>query len=300
MQVYNDNTHVMADYTRFDKVAAELSDDEAESPDLPLVPPPAEAAPSEAEPVSMPLTAEALAAHVERVGTIDVEEAAVRGVPLNALRPCIPDHLVAMAEAAGLGAEEGVTTVGDRLRKERDRAKAADREAQAAEVRKLVARATAIKEDGNEHFKKEDFGGAAERYQAALVIMQRSAALGRFDADELAEGLASLKSRADSAAAESARGLAVVCLVNLATCSLRRDVPEDAIISCDVALRLDDRKGKAWFRRGQAHTAVGSHAEAVKDLTRAAALLPKSSEVREALEESTRAALPETPGGVVV
>ena len=38
----------------------------------------------------------------------------------------------------------------------------------------------------------------------------------------------------------------------------------------------------------------------VKDLTRAAALLPTSSEVREALQESTRAALPETPGWVVV
>ena len=289
----------MADYSRFDKVAAEQSDDD-ESPDLPLVPPPeTEAAPPAAEPVVVPLTADALAAHVERVGTIDVEEAAVRGVPLNALRPSIPDHLVAMAEAAGLGAEEGAT-VGDRLRAERGRAKAADREAQAAEVRALVARATAIKADGNEHFKKEDFGGAAERYQAALVIMQRSAELGRFDADELVEGLASLKSRADAAEADSARELAAVCLVNLANCSLRRDFPEEAIASCDVALRLDDRKGKAWFRRGQAHTAVGSHAEAVKDLTRAAALLPTSSEVREALQESTRAALPETPGGVVV
>ena len=74
----------MADYSRFDKVAAEQSDDD-ESPDLPLVPPPeTEATPPAAEPVVVPLTADALAAHVERVGTIDVEEAAVRGVPLNA------------------------------------------------------------------------------------------------------------------------------------------------------------------------------------------------------------------------
>ena len=284
----------MADYSRFDRVAAEQSDDE-EPPDLPLVPPP------EAEPVVVPLTAGALATHVECVGTIDVEEAAVRGVPLNALRPSIPGHLVAMAEVAGLGAEEdhAGATVGDRLRAERGRALSAGREAQAAEVRALVARATSIKADGNEHFKKEDFGGAAERYQAALVIMQRSAAMGRFDADELAEGLASLESRAEAAEADSARELAVVCLVNLAVCSLRRDSPDEAILSCDVALRLDDRKGKAWFRRGQAHTAVGGHAAAVKDLTRATALLPKSSEVREALEAGVRAALPETPGGVV-
>ena len=201
------------------------------------------------------------------------------------------------------------------------------RAARATEVRELVARVTAVKADGNECYSRGDLSGAVERYEAALALLQRpqeteegsdeddlpsvpprdvaSVATLRVDElvpDEFIEGLASLlRAGGEHSDVDQAKDLAVTCCINLAQCAARLERPEDAVRACNVALELDERRGKAWFRRGQARTALGQHVEATKDLSRAAVLLPDSKEVREALEQSTKAALPGVPNvGVVV
>ena len=296
-------------------------------PDLPFVPPPE----AEAEQPATLLTAAALEAHVARVGTIEVEEALLLGVPAVALQPSLAD-----AEH-----QPDPLPVGDRLRVEKGLKQMQQRAAQAAEVRELVARASAIKADGNERFQRADIGAAVERYETALQLLQRpretdvsseegddlpavppreaegegeggtaaaaelpappTACAGELDPDQLIEGLASLlRAGGEAADVDQAKELAVTVCVNLAQCAIRQGRPADAVRACDAALQLDERRGKAWFRRGQARAALGLHADATTDLTRAAVLLPNSREVREALEQSTAAALPAVPQGIVV
>ena len=291
--------------------------------DLQLVPPP------EAERAgATPLTAEMLAAHVERVGTIDIEEALLLGVPGVALNP-------SMCTDGETERASDSLPVGDRLRAEQQMRKMREHAAKAAEVSELVARVARVKADGNECFKRADLSGAVERYEAALALLQRPReteegsdeddlpAVPPLEAeresaaaepakrpnlsaeglvpDDLIEGLASLlRAGGEPSDVDLAKELAVTCCINLAQCAARLERPADAVSACNVALELDDRRGKAWFRRGQARATLGQHPEATKDLTRAAALLPDSQEVRTALEQSTKAALPAVPHGVVV
>ena len=84
-----------------------LTNYELEEDPLPFVPPP------EAEQAgATQLTADMLAAHVERVGIIDVEEALLLGVPGVALNP----SMCADGEAEHAGDSR---PVGDRLRLEK-------------------------------------------------------------------------------------------------------------------------------------------------------------------------------------
>merc|ERR1740139_1483632 len=258
---------------------------------LPLVPPP------EAERAgATSLTADMLAAHVERVGIIDIEEALLLGVPGVALRPSM------CTDGEAEHASESLP-VGDRLRAEKQMRKMQEHAAKAAEVRVLVARVLAVKADGNECFIRGDLSSAVERYEAALALLQRPRETeGGSDEDDLpsvppreAESVVTL--RVEGLVAKE---FAVTCCINLAQCAARLERPADAVSACNVALELDERRGKAWFRRGQARTALGQYPEATRDLTRAAALLPDSQEVRKALEQSTKAALPAVPHGAVV
>jgi len=292
-----------------------LTNYELEEDPSPFVPPP------EAEQAgATQLTADMLAAHVERVGIIDIEEALLLGVPGVALNP----SMCADGETEHAGDSR---PVGDRLRLEKQMRKMQAHAAKAAEVRELVARVTALKADGNACYSRGDLSGAVERYEAALALLQRPqeteegsdeddlpsvpprdvASVATLRVDELApeefiEGLASLlRAGGEPFDVDQAKDLAVTCCVNLAQCAARLERPADAVRACNVALELDERRGKAWFRRGQARTALGQHLEATKDLSRAAVLLPYSKEVREALEQSTKAALPGVPKvGVVV
>ena len=292
-----------------------LTNYDLEEDPLPLVPPPeAERAGATA------LTADMLAAHVERVGIIDIEEALLLGVPGVALNPSM------CSDGATEHASDSLP-VGDRLRVEKQMRKMQAHASKSAEVRELVARVTAVKADGNECYRRGNLSGAVERYEAALALLQRpreteegsdeddlpslpprevaSVATLRVDElvpEEFIEGLASLlRAGGEPSDVDQAKDLAVTCCINLAQCAARLERPADAVSACNVALELDERRGKAWFRRGQARAALGQHPEATKDLSRAAVLLPDSQEVREALEQSTKAALPEVPkNGVAV
>ena len=303
------STHVLAP-------SRMLTNHDLEEDPLPLVPPP------EAERAGAGmLTADMLAAHVERVGIIDIEEALLLGVPGVALNP-------SMCTGGETEHASDSLPVGDRLRVEKQMRKMQAHASKAAEVRELVARVTAVKADGNECYRRGDLSDAVERYEAALALLQRpreteggsdeeddlpsmpprevaSVATLRVDElvpEEFIEGLASLlRAGGEPSDVDKAKDLAVTCCINLAQCAARLERPADAVSACNVALELDERRGKAWFRRGQARAALGQHSEAIKDLSRAAVLLPDSQEVREALEQSTKAALPEVPkNGVVV
>ena len=241
---------------------------ECEQDLLPLVPPP------EAERAgATSLTADMLAAHVERVGIIDIEEALLLGVPGVALRPSM------CTDGEAEHASESLP-VGDRLRAEKQMRKMQEHAAKAAEVRVLVARVLAVKADGNECFIRGDLSSAVERYEAALALLQRPRETeGGSDEDDLPsvppreaesvvtlrveglvpeefiQGLASLlRAGGEPADVDMAKELAVTCCINLAQCAARLERPADAVSACNVALELDERRGKAWFRRGQARS----------------------------------------------
>lgn len=72
--------------------------------------------------------------------------------------------------------------------------------------------------------------------------------------------------------------------LNLASASLHLDQAYDAIRACDVALEIDDKNVKGWFRRGLACMKIKQYGAARRNLHRAAELEPQNREIRAELE----------------
>jgi len=150
-----------------------------------------------------------------------------------------------------------------------------------APLAERLSSANAAKAAGTDDFKRADITGAAAKYAEAIGCLG---------------GEAGLQGEAEAAEKQAAADLLVVCLTNLAMCRLKEMKPYEALEACDRAVALDEQAGKAWYRRGQACMALQQYGAARKNLTRAAALLPASKEIR---DEHARclAALAEKPAG---
>jgi tetratricopeptide (TPR) repeat protein len=141
-----------------------------------------------------------------------------------------------------------------------------------------LERAGDLRAEGTERFKAGDFDAASKGYEAALALLQPAPA--GFDA-------AAGKAQVDE--------LRLPCLLNLAACRLRQSRPFEAITACDTAVEIDAASAKAWFRRGQACSALGQHEAARKNLMQACKLAPTSREIRDEYEKCKQAASAKGP-----
>ena len=140
------------------------------------------------------------------------------------------------------------------------------------ELEERLQRAAAARADGTEWFKGGDHDGAAGAYEAALALLRPA------------------PPKLDEAGAKRVDELRLPCLLNLAACQLRQARHFDAISTCDEAIGIDEASAKAWFRRGQACSALGQYAAAMKNLLQACKLAPTSKEIREEYERCRQAA----------
>jgi hypothetical protein len=141
-----------------------------------------------------------------------------------------------------------------------------------------LERSGAARSRGTDHFKAGDYDAASKEYEAALALLQPAPA--DFDA---------------AAGRERVDEMRLPCLLNLATCRLRQSRPFDAISACDAAVEIDAASAKAWFRRGQACSALGQHEAARKNLLQACKLAPSSREIRDEYEKCKQAAATKAP-----
>lgn len=110
---------------------------------------------------------------------------------------------------------------------------------------------TALKAEGNKLYGAGQYKAAAEKYQ---------------------RGISNLTGHAFTEAV----ALRTTCQSNLASCYLQLEQWTDCVSQCDAVLQADPRNRKALYRRGQARTALGKHAAAVRDLEKALELSPES------------------------
>lgn len=141
-----------------------------------------------------------------------------------------------------------------------------------------LERAAAGRSRGTDRFKAGDYNAAIKEYEAALALLQPAPA--DFDA-------AAGEARVDE--------MRLPCLLNLAACRLRQSRPFEAISACDAAVEIDATSAKAWFRRGQACSALGQHEAARKNLLQACKLAPSSREIRDEYERCKEVAAAKGP-----
>ena len=140
-------------------------------------------------------------------------------------------------------------------------------------VQSLLAKANALKAEGNEAFKAGRFSEAASLYADAIVRLTSSAAK------------KALKEWWDSSAQEdTASPLLVTLHTNRAVCHVKLEQWESAVLSATKALEMDPWSTKARFRRGVACSHLGRMEEAKVDLTAVAKADPKNREARTVLE----------------
>jgi len=133
-----------------------------------------------------------------------------------------------------------------------------------ADALECLSAATDHRAKGTAAFKAGDYATAVTHYKQA--------------ADELARVL---DQPAHRQAVDEQR---LPVHLNLASACLSLEQPYDAIKACDVALEIDPKAVKAWFRRGQACVKIRQFPAARRNLHRAAELEPQNREIRQALE----------------
>lgn len=117
------------------------------------------------------------------------------------------------------------------------------------------------KEEGNKHFKAQQFAQAEKRYKKALQLVETS-----FETD------------ADKKSASKNKGIA---LLNMAAVQLKQRHYKDALINADKAIKEDGNNLKAHFRRAQANIGLIEYDIAKQDLQRALAIDANSKEVKD-------------------
>lgn len=94
-----------------------------------------------------------------------------------------------------------------------------------------------------------DHQAAIRKYTKALSYLAQMTS-----PDEAA--MAKDLSSSSAEAAEQLKSVAVPCLLNRAACSLKLQLPREAIMDCHNVLQTNASNTKALFRKGQAHVAV--------------------------------------------
>merc|ERR1719162_536411 len=102
--------------------------------------------------------------------------------------------------------------------------------------RKKIRGADRFRQEGNEAFKKQNYGLAAVHYRKALL---------QFDYT-FAEGAEEEKYLED---------VKLPCLLNLAACKCQQEEWDEVLMNCRLALEVDPRLVKAYYRQGVAYTA---------------------------------------------
>ena len=106
------------------------------------------------------------------------------------------------------------------------------------------------REQGVKLFKEEHFQEAQKRFVQALSILA-----------ELYDTTGDNKVKRDE--------ISLSCHLNIASCSVKQGLWKIAVSNCTKALDIKPDHPKALFRRGQAASQLGDHADAQKDLERA-------------------------------
>jgi len=142
-----------------------------------------------------------------------------------------------------------------------------------------IAKAQALKDQGNAAFKEAKYSEAIAAYHQIFMYVHgysqgsggSSKMPGQTTQPVSAEEMAQI------------RDLKLAHFSNLAMCHLKRGPNyEKARVNCSKALELDPRNVKALFRRGKCHAQLGNLDEAKEDLDRALALQPENKDaVRE-------------------
>ena len=152
----------------------------------------------------------------------------------------------------------------------------------ALNVEGLIAKAEALKAQGNESFKAQELGKASSVYQEAVEVLTSPSAK-----KLLHEWWAAHKK--DPSSVDSASPLLASLHTNLAACHNKLGQWEMGANAATSALAVDPANVKARFRRGVANSNLGNFDEAKADLTAAVRADPKNREARTALEVVTAA-----------
>jgi len=123
-----------------------------------------------------------------------------------------------------------------------------------------------FRQEGNESFRKNNYGLAAVHYRKALL---------QFDYT-FAEGPAEEKRHDD---------LKLACLLNLAACKSQQEEWDDVLTHCRLALELNPRSVKAYYRTGLAHLARDQFELAKDALLSAYEIEPQNAEVLARLKQ---------------
>jgi peptidylprolyl isomerase len=126
-----------------------------------------------------------------------------------------------------------------------------------------------LKTEGTEHFLKQQYDDAIDKYSEAAEIC-------------VGEGIK------DNDIPAEERPMYVSCWSNVAMCHIKQNAWSEAIAACNHILALDDEKDtnvKALYRRGLARTKIGLLAEAKVDLMAAYNLEKKNKDVLKALQQ---------------
>lgn len=123
-----------------------------------------------------------------------------------------------------------------------------------------------FRQEGNEAFKKQNYGLAAVHYRKALLQFDYTFAEGDVEEKQLED-------------------VKLPCLLNLAACKCQQEEWDEVLTQCRLALELNPRSVKAYYRTGQAHIARDKFDLAKDALMTAYEIEPNNPEVRSMLRK---------------
>jgi len=147
-----------------------------------------------------------------------------------------------------------------------------------------------IKQEGNELYKKKNFGDAVDKYEEAMSLFHYCYSKDpgwRKNNKGIDDDLLVLvdDEGENEEMATQVKKFRTACCNNLAACKSKLTKFDEAVKACDVSIELDPTNVKALYRRAEAkHRPAGSTAYdldcAIRDLTKATALDPNDKDVK--------------------
>lgn len=129
-----------------------------------------------------------------------------------------------------------------------------------------IGAADRFRQEGNEAYKKHNYGLAAVHYRKALLQFDYTFA----ETEEEEKAADDVKTR---------------CLLNLAACKCQQEEWDEVLTQCRLVLEINPRSVKAFYRTGLAHLARDQFDLATESLRSAHELEPQNPEVLAALRQ---------------